>query len=491
MHTRTFLSILAVGAVLALVLRPTSVSDARDADKEAGRPAPIEAHAPEHRGMERPAEAASVRSEVAGLEPADTSTGPRVPAGLGSVTVQLVTGTAKQPVGCGVVEVRSGTNIAGTARVDGNGTATLHLVLGTYAVRVDPDSLPAGLVPAARQDDPWTGRPWPRVHAPRFELSASAPTATVDVPVFRSSRIHGRVTHGGDLAADRAVVQCASIAKGRPAYTYTTTTSGSGHYDLSVVPGPYRVQVVLAAGDAPSGRLAAPLPEDVLVEAGDDVLADFDLSPGTGVLAGRVVDLPLLPDEQELRWSDLSVAVKPHGDFSSWPVPVHGYRADNVVASVRTDAEGHFRVTGLHAGDYAVTFGYDEFRSTGEVPRIGAYVEPVIVRVPPAGTRDLGTVLVPRARPCRVAGQLRSDVLDPTQAEIEVEFPSNSLSVVEPYTLDVTPDAWGQFEFWAHTSPDATPATVRVRRRGAVAWEREQQLTLHPNGIQAVALTYP
>lgn len=473
-----FLALLGVVTVAVVVLAPFSRRSERasptPAEVEGSTATPVETPppagvAPRTRSelAPPPASAPASSTTVVEVEVHDASTGEPIRA----VTVVAY---------CNRVEVAR-------SEVDSAGIARLVLDSGRYAFACAEDSLPHGYVgPAA---DPSVAASsalasTPEAFAPTLEVESDQPRCSLRLPLFRAARIHGIVIGPTGAPLQGATVRATSVHVGRQSYAYESATGPGGEYERWVAPGAYRLRVVNAPHEAALAT-TRPAPRTVEVAAGQSVAVDLSFVPGRGRITGYVVDPPLLDGEDEIRWSDLEVRVVPALDPSDVSDAVLPHKLNDTVAVLRTDEDGRFEVEGLRAGRYALSFGRLEFTAIGNLGRIGADIHAIEAIVDEGAHTDLGAVLVPRARPCRILGHVIS-FLPPGAIEVQVLTPDNSLHSRGRYPARVTLDADRRFEVRIHTSPESTPATVRARPRGAPEWTFARDFFVHPGGDATV-----
>lgn len=383
------------------------------------------------------------------------------------------------------VDGESSATPVAAAAVDASGTAVLTLDPGRYRFGADRESLPSRMAPPARQG----GRPtsstkyFREVDSPLAELRVGEALKVVEIPVFRTARIYGTVASAEGSGLARVLVRATAATRLRPSFAEEAPSGPTGAYELEVLPGVYVVRLV---GTETGGSLRSPLPRlaVVAVGPGEDVLVDHRFPAGDSGIVGHVFDPPALSGEQELRYGDLQVRVVAVADPGDVGVELVPSMLRDTVALTATDERGEFAFEGLPAGDYELDFGRYEYSNIEPLGRLGADIHAIQVTLDGRSTVDLGGVMVPRARPCRVVGAVRGR-LPPmaSQFEIEIDFPANSFHSWPVNLARVSLDDSYRFACDVHTSPDGGPARLRWRRKGESGWAGQRDLALVPDGM--------
>ncbi|MEZ5978521.1 MAG: carboxypeptidase-like regulatory domain-containing protein [Planctomycetota bacterium] len=232
---------------------------------------------------------------------------------------------------------------------------------GVQRFIVDPRSLPAGLLPPRSQH---LSRPY--AGAPDGSSGTSLRITDddeheVELRVFRSGSVRGRVVDG----EGRPVPRVAVVLRGDGGARSAARTDAEGRYRIDAAyPGDYVAEV-----DVPDGE--RPLPLDVTVDPGGAVaVPDLVVGVGGQVVTGRVVDA-----------DGASIAGAP---VVLEPVSVSG-PAPRLECT--TDDDGAFRMGRAPVGDYRLEVR-DAARGEG-VQRFAAPAEPValaLFRTPRSST---------------------------------------------------------------------------------------------------------
>ena len=211
-------------------------------------------------------------------------------------------------------------------------------------------------------------------------------------------------------------------------------------------------------------------------------------------MSGRLIDLPLVENEEEIHWNGLQVLAvprKPEGDHSP---DLQGFLINNWVARDLSDESGRFELTGLTAGPYEIFFAAHDYEPYDEESRIGARSPAMELTIPGPGEFDIGDTLVSRPRRCTLSGVIHpstDDPLpDPRYLEVRVQYPRGHEGD-KPVRKEVRVDSDWSFESWVFCSPDFTPAILEVREIGQEEWTVSQRVEVIPYRDLIVQVLYP
>jgi hypothetical protein len=257
-------------------------------------------------------------------------------AGLNGVSVQLLDGA---------------NNVVATATTSGDGNYTFnHLAAGTYIVRVDASTLPAGLAESYDLDGVGTA------NQATFTLDAGANRTDVDFGYRGTASVGDRlwIDANGDGVQDPTESGLNGVTvellDGSGNVVASTTTSGDGNYTFSnLTPGSYSVRVsaaTLPAGLAPTYDLDGVATANIasFTLAAGDTKTDVDFGyQGTASVGDRL-------------WIDSNGnGVQDAGETGLNGVTVELLDAGNhVVGTMSTTGDGNYTFSHLTAGHYSV-----------------------------------------------------------------------------------------------------------------------------------------
>ena len=427
--------------------------------------------------------------------PAQMETAPAVPQ-TAAVTVRLVADNTGDPVSQGVVNVLTSPKrkVVDTGSVNAMGDSVFQLPPGEFVFLVDPDSLPEGLSPPPLQEQHYS-KYWEDYYAPKLRVAAGD-NEQVEIRLQRLSRVWGYVFDEDSTPAEDVAVRVRGILRATPQVHLQVETDDHGLYEVELIPGAYRIAPYLFDEGHRLFGVTKPLPQDFVLGTGDNLQIDFSYVQGKCSVTGRLIDLALTENEEEILWSDLRVLALPAKMAIDAEDGHHDYKLNDWVARAFSDETGTFRLTGLAPGRYKLRFapltGYDPH---SEHSKLGAFSAPMYIELREEGEYAIGDTLLPRARRCEVVGNIvpaKSDgeIPDPNFLEMRVRYPQH-YEDERSHTKQVSIEPDGSFSFWVYTSPDSTPATVQVRPRGHTEWVVTQEVEVTPYGHQTVYVQYP
>ena len=265
------------------------------------------------------------------------------------------------------VDIKITTVIAGatvtymtTTTSDGRYTVA-GLSLGTFTVRVDPSTLPVGVLPVTDGDDP-SGVPPTTPSVSQIILEAATPIVTTQDFGYRGPGAIGDLVFNdlnangvqdlGEPGLPRVAVSITTLVNGTTV-TYAATTDANGAYAVSGLPiGDFTVAVrpstlpggLVATGD-PVGVLDGISTMTLTASVPTDTAQDFGYQ-GPGSIG-------------DLVWNDLDGEGDRDTDEPGMPgvtvtitTVVNG---TTVTYTAITDSAGTYRVSGLPLGDFTVT----------------------------------------------------------------------------------------------------------------------------------------
>ena len=271
----------------------------------------------------------------------------------------------------------------------------VHLAPGIYRLYVEPASLEDGFLPPWRQH---VSRAYSGVATGLYGTSlriTDAGPVDVDLRVFRSSTVSGRVIKMDGDAVTGALVMLSS----KDGRKVATRTAEDGSFAIArVYPGLYSTIIDLSS-EYPDSKASAPTPFEVSVTPGSQqFLRDILVGAGGYVLTGRVID------QRDVPMAGMVVSFIDGESSTSTP----GYTAT-------TDLDGYFRVGRFPSAELRITVEDTEVRAMRGDARLVAPVEIQSVFV--SGSADefeLGDLRVERLYPFLVRGEIR---VDPKWAE--------------------------------------------------------------------------
>lgn len=404
-----------------------------------------------------------------------------VPEGFCAVHVYLdLVDSVRNPDRGLVVALPQGRNQSvAAAQADRRGVAYLLLKPGTYAFRVEPESLPEGMLLPPLQDE-LTYDPVDGLHAPVATLKRGAGRTQVPVPIRLRARISGRVTRTDGGPAALAPVRVFSDRADGPFLSWMTSTDEDGRYALDVHPGDLWVQAASLVRERPPELEFFPRPTFHSVSDGEDVELDFTLGAGSSAVFGKLLASRGMGEER-LPVPGLRVLAQAWDEERARESEGRGYAWTVSVAQSTTNRNGNFLMDGLPPGCYRLVFGP---WGSGSDP-IDPYapyaspIEPRVIHLAPNEGLDIGEVVGRAAAPLGLAGQIVGAGATDRRLELEVLHPAQWPGA-ERYarTLEVRAD--GSFETWMMGGSAGLPATLRLRLWGETEWALVQDVELGP-----------
>jgi hypothetical protein len=395
------------------------------------------------------------------------------------------------------VVLRADATAGSRARVDAAGEARFaDLPAGGYEVHVDPMSLPAGwLAPWKQEDICFPPGAMPGFGAVAVTLALDEQDeVVVEIPLARPATIHGFVRGPDGAPLGGADVYASSLDFS--SVQHLVSSDPDGYYEVvDVHPGTYRLTLVFAPDD-PSYWLAQPPPVEVVVQSGALVNVDLRLATGPLTLRGRVVDQDgaLVPEVVVLAYY--------HRAEDEVAAGARQYNWGAQCALAVTDANGRYRLDGVHAAGIGVQVAPDGFISVeGEPPlELVGFVPPIYVDLRGrAGDVDLGQVTAVRSRPFRMSGVLRLDDAWAQERRARLRHVRMTVYLDDPSlpapnrdrhrTIDVDVGRDGRFE-WVCEGVGQELVWIRLTYRGGPVVDRVQLVT--PGGaLPDAEMRYP
>ncbi len=131
----------------------------------------------------------------------------------------------------------------------------------------------------------------PRHFGTSILLDLKRPEVEVDLTVFQSASLRGRVVDIPDSAAKNLRVRLQSVEHGLALLHYETPVEPSGWYEFApVYPGSYQLEVLLDLHDD-LDRVACPIPQSITLHGGEHrTMWDLEFATGTATIFGHVFD---------------------------------------------------------------------------------------------------------------------------------------------------------------------------------------------------------
>ena len=404
------------------------------------------------------------------------------------IRIALTDWETGETIPSGTVSAVQHRNVIATEDVGVNGAASFSLAPGKYSFVVDGKSLPRGYLPPSRQDVVAPYAELRRDYAPLVVIDGEEGVLDIQVFAFRTARILGRVSSTQIADLSEVEVTLKSVGSGDPVIRSTIHVDRDGFFEAEVIPAMYRVQPRF---DQSEHQIVRPAPTDVAVPRGGEQFVEFRIDPGASEVAGVLLDPPQVPGEDEILWDSVAVKLYPsRAENDTDENAPRRYTTHSALAITTTDANGRYRFSGLNPGRYSLFFTADGFSPKEANSRFGAWIEPIEITVDRPGLTDAGTQVAYRARPSTFNGTLTSDSVRHDQIVCEVVYPSNSQSSRPPYVRAIKIDRKGHFEFFVHTSPELTPALLRLRRASSEEWEQKLELRAIPYGHEDITIDF-
>ncbi len=294
--------------------------------------------------------------------------------GVAQVTVRLTRGSSEQ---------RRVTDESGEYSFD-------SIEPGHYRLFVEPNSLPEDVLPPWRQGvaRAYTGIPT-GFYGTTIRI-AEAREHSVDLRVFRSASVGGRIIETGGAPVAGAIV----ILRGSFHRKHAARSGEDGAFTIArTYPGLYEVSVQLPGG-YPDAMGRAPVPFELQVEAGSlQFMRDLIVGAEGYVLVGRVVDLDGAP------FAGLLLRCAEEREDST---------ANRFIA--QTDADGRFRLGRIPAGQFSLVFDDSESQKARGDVRLDGPTEARHLNL--AGSLeevDLGEVVLERLHSFLLRGEVKID----------------------------------------------------------------------------------
>jgi 5-hydroxyisourate hydrolase-like protein (transthyretin family) len=248
---------------------------------------------------------------------------------IGVVTGTITAQATGQPVGGACVDAyATQTDVLDSACTAPDGTYTIGVPVGTYRIRVHD--------PLQRFATRWAYAADSYDAADPISVVAN-PATIVDVALLNAGAIVGTVT---DAVTGTPIDACVEVlAVGSDDFAAYACTDGSGQYRAVLAdPGDYNVHFRADAyvEEWANDRATRDVADAITVVGGQDTVVNAQLTP-LGQITGRVINLAGAP------LPFITVAA------SSSEEP-YGF------AYAETDFDGYYRIRGLPAGRYQVTF---------------------------------------------------------------------------------------------------------------------------------------
>jgi hypothetical protein len=350
--------------------------------------------------LDRPqrAEAAS----VSGVKPAQTS-GVAVD-GKGVGTLQVVLTTGGKAVDYGQVRLSSWQDKQEYVQpVDSNGVAQFeNLQIGEYGLAIE--NLPRTWVinRLAARDERLGGKPLrARVHSG---------VSVCEVILEAAALVEGDVMSADGWPVNDALIRISSL-EGRERYlpsVHTPVVHGSyaasiheGKWILECIAGTEAVGTGAVAKDSALRSTTAPAARVLVVQPNDRRRVDLQFERGHFALKARVLD------DEDAPFSGLRVSLARVVELADASAELKPFLQG--IAHAVTGVDGHFRFESLPAGKYQLQIeatGYNPTAPPGKSV-VGSLQQPITVVVPD-GIADDWTMTVPRARPVRIQGVVRT-----------------------------------------------------------------------------------
>ncbi len=428
-------------------------------------------------GDESPDSAIPIRVPSSGPGGSATSS---VPEGWCAVHVYLdLVNSVRNPDRGLVVAVPQDRNQdVANARADRRGVAYLLLKPGTYAFRVEPDSLPEGMLPPPLQDEV-TFDPVDGLHAPVATLERGAGRTQVAVPIHVRARISGRVTKRDGEPAALAPVRVFSDRPEGPFLSWMASTDVDGRYSLDVHPGDLWVQAASLVRERPPELEFFPRPAFHSAADGEDIEQDFTLGPGSTAVFGKLLASSGMGDAR-LPVPGIRVLAQAWEEGRDGESTGRGYAWTVAVAQSYTNRNGNFLLDGLPSGCYRLVFGpWGSWRDP-DAP-FTSPIEPLVITLAPNEGLDIGELAGEAAEPLALRGRIVGAVASDRRLELEV-LHSARWPGAERYARTLAVRADGSFETWMIGGSAGASATLRLRLWGETEWAVVRDVELRPGG---------
>jgi protocatechuate 3,4-dioxygenase beta subunit len=418
----------------------------------------------------------------------------------------------EQPCGDGTVEVRGPSGqLEASARVDGRGRFEVGVEEGVWEVGVAAEGLLPGFFPPGSPSVRGVGNQ-PRYEAQLVEVTEAGPVAEVDLFVFRSALVWGRVLDSRRMPLEGAYVflSYAGVDYMSGTSRGEARTDATGYFEIrQPYPGNYRL-FAQAGGmfEAGSHLEVTPLPVELSLEGGGvHPVGDLIWGGGSIAITGKLVD----QDGQPFEGS--SVKCYPCGE------PREGWRELGLrfpVTRSLSDEGGRFSLEGLQPGRYRLSLAAD-WNEPLETRRAATWVSPVFLDLrseSPGATVDVGERFVPEARPFLLEvtfevdrDWLREQGLDPDRPSRAFDHELVRIGHEKSTVRLGGEERWRQEgggsveDFdprslvlrWLHDPPEHAPHVLRVELRGRRP--RPDPIEFHftpiPGGHLATAIRVP
>jgi len=273
------------------------------------------------------------------------------------------------------------------------------LAPGRYSLLVAQDSLPAGVLPAWRQDEE-SARAAPGFFRSVVSL-APAESRLVELVIWPSAVVAGTVRRPTGEPAPGVLVRLRGVEREFLAYDARADEEGRFRFD-AVLPAAY-LATLDPTGAALPDELCAPPPREVAIPVGAGGVAfDLALEAGASRACGRVVDRSGEPV------AGLGIAC------------AAGDAASRVLARALTDDEGRFALHRLPPGFAQIHVERRELRARAR-PRLASRAfDPLPIAIAEGTDLEVGDLVVERPAVYSVRGRVVG--AGPRDVEIEARL---------------------------------------------------------------------